>query len=360
VTNGATPHLPTATGFAARRAVVALRNRDIDPTPFLERFGLSEPDVNTDLIRVSAAAQARFLEFVAEKLQDPALGFHIGMEVNPRQVGLLFYVASAGKDLGEAIALFARYCRIVNEAVRVKLTPVGDELVTEVSLVGVPRFRAVQNSEFGITVMVKSLREITGRNIRPTRIIFAHIRNSDFPEFERFCGCPVEFGGPCDQIVFSNQSLTAPLITGDVHLLDTLRPICDEAAKQRETVAGSLRAAVENEAQKLLPHGHARRHLIAKKLAMSTRTLARRLAQENTTFEGVIDELRRSLALQYIKTPGISLSQMAWLLGYEGSTSFNHAFRRWTGAPPSAARGARQLPPPAWSVASTKSHAAGS
>ena len=80
---------------------------------------------------------------------------------------------------------------------------------------------------------------------------------------------------------------------------------------------------------------------------MSTRTLARRLASEGTTFEEVVDELRRSLALQYMKTPGISLSQVAWLLGYEGGTSFNHAFKRWTGRSPSAARVERLLPAPA-------------
>jgi len=82
------------------------------------------------------------------------------------------------------------------------------------------------------------------------------------------------------------------------------------------------------------------------------------LADEGTTFEEVVDELRQSLALQYIKTPSISLSQIAWLLGYEGGTSFNHAFRRWTGGPPSAARVERLLPAPAWSVASAKLHGA--
>ena len=86
-----------------------------------------------------------------------------------------------------------------------------------------------------------------------------HARNAYSRELERFCGCPIEFGGSPGEMVFSPQSLAAPLITEDVYLLDALRPICDEAAKQRETAAGSLRAAVENEAQKLLPHGQAHR-----------------------------------------------------------------------------------------------------
>jgi AraC-like DNA-binding protein len=339
VTNGGTARLlPTATGFAARRAVAALRSQNTDPAPLLRHVGLSEQDLNERHDRISAAAQARFLELSAEALHDSALGFHLAMEANPREVGLLFYVASAAKDLGEAIALFARYCRIVNEAIRVQLTRRSNDLVVELHLIGVPRFRAAQNAEFAIAVMVKGLREIAGRNVHATKITLVHVRHSDFPEFERFCGCPVEFGGSSDQLVFSNESLAVPLVTKDIHLLDALRPICDEAAKQRETSPGSLRALVENEAQKLLPHGRARRRDVAKKLAMSTRTLARRLAGEGTTFEEVVDELRQSLALQYIRSPSISLSQIAWLLGYEGSTSFNHAFRRWTGGPPSAAR----------------------
>jgi AraC-like DNA-binding protein len=70
------------------------------------------------------------------------------------------------------------------------------------------------------------------------------------------------------------------------------------------------------------------------------------LADENTTYEEVVDQLRRSLALQYVKEPNLSVSQIAWLLGYEGSSSFNHAFVRWTGRSPSATRNEKQLPAP--------------
>jgi AraC-like DNA-binding protein len=338
--------LPTTTGFPARRALAALRKHGIDPAPLLQRAGLSEQDLNDKDSRISSAAQARLLEFAAEALHDPALGFHLAAEVDPRELGLVFYIASAAKDLGEAIALLARYSRILNEAIRVQMTRRSSELVMEVHVIGVPRFQAAQNAELAIAVILKSLRVITGLNVHPARITLAHVRSSDFREFQRFCGCLVEFGGSTDELVFSNETLAVPLITEDLRLLDALRPICDEAAKQRETTPRSLRALVENEAQKLLPHGTAQRHIIARKLAMSTRTLARRLASQGTTFEEVVDELRRSLALQYMKTPGISLSQVAWLLGYEGATSFNHAFKRWTGRSPSAARVERLLPEP--------------
>jgi AraC-like DNA-binding protein len=339
--------VPSTTGFLARLAVAALQKRKIDPTPLLHRVGLSKEDLDDSENYISSAAQAKLLEFAAEALNDPALGFHLASGVDPRELGLVYYIASAAKDLGEAIGLLARYCRIVNEAIRVRMTRESGELVIDVHVLGVPRLLAAQYAELAIAFILKSLRLITGRNIRPRQITIIHLRKSGVREFERFCGCSVEFGGSSDQLFFSNESLASPLITEDLFLLDVLRPICDEAAKQREASVGSLRALVESEAQKLLPHGTAQRHIIARKLAMSTRTLARRLASEGTSFEEVVDELRRTLAFQYMKTPGISLSQVAWLLGYEGATSFNHAFKRWTGASPSAARIQILLPAPA-------------
>jgi AraC-like DNA-binding protein len=236
--------------------------------------------------------------------------------------------------------------------VRLNLTRSPQGLVVEVSFVGLPRHGLRQNAEFGISVLFKALREMARHRIRPTRAAFVHARNSALREFERFYGCPVEFGRAAsegvssDLLEFSNDALNIPLITADRKLIAALQPFCDMAAKERGTVRGTLRAAVENEVEKLLPHGKAKTRTVAKALALSARTLLRRLADEGTTYAEVVDELRRSLALQYLKEPGMSLSQIAWALGYEGSTSFNHAFRRWTGRSPSEVRSEKRLPAP--------------
>jgi AraC-like DNA-binding protein len=162
--------------------------------------------------------------------------------------------------------------------------------------------------------------------------------------FERFFLCPIEFAASSDLVEFPGDVLAAPLVTSDAKLVEALRPFCDLAAEARRTANGSLRSAVENEVQKRLPHGKAQASLVAKALALSERTLSRHLAKEGATYAQVVDELRRSLVLQYLKDPALTLSQIAWLLGYEGSASFNHAFRRWTGSSPSEARSAIHLP----------------
>ena len=112
---------------------------------------------------------------------------------------------------------------------------------------------------------------------------------------------------------FSNDTLAVPLVTADPKLIEALQPFCDKAASERSTPKGTLRAAVEKEAERLLPHGKANVETAAKALGLGGRTLSRRLADEGATFGEVVDQLRRSLALQYLKEPGFSLCQIAWL-----------------------------------------------
>jgi AraC-like DNA-binding protein len=320
-----------------------LRQRGLDPGPLLRRAGLSERDLDRPKQRLSAVSQADFLEYAAAELSDPAFGLHLAEQSNPREVGLLFYATSAAQNVAGTLSLLMHYCRIVNESVRLRLVQQPDRTIVEVGFFGVSRHRMRQNAEFQFAIVVKSIREMVGSNICPVRVVFAHGRATDVREFERFYGCPVEFAAAADRIEFSSETLALPLVTEDPHLLDTLRPFCDEAARARNTAQGTMRAKVENEIQRLLPRGRARADNVARALAVSTRTLARRLADEGTNFAEVVDGVRRSLAAQYLQESAFTLSQIGWLLGYEGATSFHHAFKRWTGRAPSFARSEPRL-----------------
>ena len=225
---------------------------------------------------------------------------------------------------------------------RLKLKPSSEGTIVEIKFVDVPRQFAWQDTEFTIAATIKSLRKMAGNEFRPSRVAFTLARNSQLPEFERFFGCPVEFSSSADQFSLSNETLMIPLVTEDRHLLDTLRPICEEAAKERNTAHGTLRSLVENEVHKLLHHGKANKQRVARALGLREQILSQRLAEENTSFNQVVDRLRHSLALQYVKQPSLSAAQIAWLLGYEGPTSFNNAFARWTGRSASEARSEKQ------------------
>jgi len=162
--------LPTVTGFAVKCAIAALRRRGLDPGPFLRRAGLKESDLDASRRRLSATAQADFLEYAALALNDPVFGLHLAEQSNPREVGLLFYAMSAADNVSDALKLLMHYCRIVNESVRLKLVRRTDGLIVEPGFFGVSRHRMRQNAEFQFAIVVKSIREMAGRNVCPVRV----------------------------------------------------------------------------------------------------------------------------------------------------------------------------------------------
>ncbi len=99
---------------------------------------------------------------------------------------------------------------------------------------------------------------------------------------------------------------------------------------------------MENAITTLLPNGQARIENVAHRLGVSPRTLRRKLAAEGVTFAGVLDDLRYALARHYLAEQDVSISRIAWLLGY--SEVISHAFRRRTGRTPRADRSRRQRP----------------
>ena len=81
-------------------------------------------------------------------MDDSAFGLHLAGQIDPRDVGIFFYVSSAARDVGEALALYSRYCRIVNEAIRQKLTPTPGGIAAEIEFAGLPRYATRHNIEF--------------------------------------------------------------------------------------------------------------------------------------------------------------------------------------------------------------------
>lgn len=95
---------------------------------------------------------------------------------------------------------------------------------------------------------------------------------------------------------------------------------------------------VENAVTPLLPHGKARLDTVARELGMSSRTLARRLTAEGLSFGEILTQLRSDLAMLYLREQNLSISQVAWLVGYQDVGAFSHRCKRWTGMNPKMMR----------------------
>ena len=157
------------------------------------------------------------------------------------------------------------------------------------------------------------------------------------PSSAGYFGDDVAFGAAADEILFPRSAGRTRILGADPYLNRLLLSYCEEALARR-TPRGSFRHEVINALAPLLPHGDATAGVVARRLAVSQRTLARRLAHEGVTFSDLLDQLRSDLAARYLADDALPISQIAWLLGFREPSGFSHAFKRWTGTTPRAAR----------------------
>jgi AraC-like DNA-binding protein len=334
--------IPTAAGGVTRLAYAHARAAGIEIGALLTKAGLTEPQVLDHRARINVEDQIDFLDRVAKAVDDPFLGFHLAHAADLRELGFLYYVAASSETLGEALRRGARYTNVVNEGLSLSYVA-GRDVRMEFDYVGVPRHLDRHQIEFSMTALVRLCRQLTGRTLVPRHVGFTHHRDDDPSELSAFFGGDVQFGARADRLTFDAAVRSLHVLSADPYLNELLIANGEEALARRAAQRGSFRSQVENAMVPRLPHGTARAGEIAGALGVSQRTLARRLAAEGATFSDLLEALRGDLARKYLAEDSLTISQVAWLLGYQEVSAFTHAFKRWTGMPP---REARALAPP--------------
>jgi len=324
-------------GIATRLAAQQLEHTRIPLERMLRRAGLSLAQIRKRHSRVSVAGQIAFLEEASDALGDPFLGFHLARDFDLRQIGLLYYVAASSDTLGDALRRMQRYCSVVSTGLVIKYSA-EIRLSIRLEYSGIPRHSDRQQMEFLVTSIVRICRVLTDRHVTPLVVHFTHFRSGNSGEFKRFLGAEIAFGAESDEIIFDKGLRHLKVLHADQFLNQILAHYCAEEISHRLRVASSFRASVENAILPLLPHGGVRLELIAQKLGVSKITLTRRLSDEGVRFSRTIDELRQTLATQYLQDRSLTISQIAWLLGYQQTSAFTHACERWTGMTPREAR----------------------
>ena len=328
--------VPSAEGGMTRLAFACALEKKFDVDALLRKAGLSQTQIEDSHARISVRSQILFLDLVAKALDDDLLGFHLSQNFDLRMIGFLYYVMASSETLGEALGRVARYSSIVNEGFRVTVRE-GREIDVVLETVGISRRLNRHQIEFSFATFIRACREITKLRLTPNHVRFVH-RRSLPAGMSSFFGCEVEFGAEIDPVTFSRSILGTTVASADPYLNKLLINQYEDVLSHRKLNRNAFALTVENAIVPLLPHGKANARDVARKLGMTQRTLARHLASEGLTFVGMLKELRMDLAKRDLADRDLSISQIAWLLGYKDVSSFTHAFRRWTGDSPSASR----------------------
>ncbi len=326
---GGLTSLPSATGGIARLACHQLRKGGKNPKPVILEAGLTLAEVEDRTCRLKAEAQVKILDLAAAELNDDHLGFHLARDYDLGEIGLVYYVMASSERLLDALRNAERYCAVNNEGVRLSVSANRSAVALGLEYLNVDRGGDRHHMEFWVMTLVRVVRAITGGRLDPKLIRLRH-RGPQMPADVRAqLRCEIKYAADRDEISFAAEHGTLPVVGADAYLNKLLVDYANEALGRR-VLRNSVRSEVEGQIAQLLPNGKANVAEVARRLGMSRRTLARALADEETSFTLVLRDLRQALAERYLREKHLPVSEIAWLLGYREVSSFSHAFVGWT------------------------------
>jgi AraC-like DNA-binding protein len=329
--------LASTAGLMTRIAYEHARKAGLPAKALARRVGLTQSTIQDWRARIATRDQVAFLDSVAIAVDDDSLGFHLAQDVDFRAAGLFFYVLASSGALIEVFKRGARYTSLVNESVTQTCI---DRRVVGLELQGASaRHPASRHeAEFWLTAVLRLARELTNKRLAPQRVCFAHERGRCGAELSKYFVCDVEYGASCNSLLFSRGDRDLKIRNADPYLNRVLIDFCEKALRQQRKRRPPFEAVVEDAIATLLPHGDANMSVVARRLNISERTLARKLAKAGVGFSALRTRLRQELAQRYLKEPELSISEIAWLLGFRDVGAFSHAFKRWTGRAPRQVR----------------------
>ena len=251
---------------------------------------------------------------------------------HPTSWHALGYAWLASASLRDAFERAARYSRLVSDALVFELKPSdgGAWFVAQTRVPLPAPQRAAQDAT--IATLVHMCRLSCGEQFRPRRVRFAYEKVDGFGVLSKLLRAPIEYGCDCCGIEVAAEDLDADLPTANVELARANERVIMQYLARFDTKSVGLK--VRTKLLEQLPSGHACETSVASALNMTERTLQRRLRDEGTSYNELLDELRRELAARYVAEAGLSFSEITYLLGFSEPSNFTRAFRRWTGTSP--------------------------
>lgn len=314
-----------------------LARQGVDSTELLERVQLSPQILAQRDQRIAASTYLELLGHGVRLTGDEQLGLHLGEAVRPGYYGVLGYLIMSCATLADALHRQARYAALVGNLGQVDLAdePPRPGLEPQVAHSWQPLLpqQKRQLSEETLAGWVTFGHWISGLDIPPTEVRFQHSAPADTSEYQRIFRCPVLFDQVDNALVFPKRLLATPLGQADAQVRLMLDAYADRLLGEIQR-GNSVLDRARLELSRQLPEVGADLQQIAARLALSPRTLQRRLREAGLSFNQLVDETRQQLVLHYLRDPALELAEIAFLVGFSEPGSLARAFRRWTGQSP--------------------------
>jgi AraC-like DNA-binding protein len=323
----------------------AARQRGIDADALARTVGISVDELRNPDGRVQIRqVQALWREIVAAT-GDSSIALKLGEMINPVAIGVLAYVMMHSPTLGKAFEKLCQYQDIVCEGVSTRGEVVrsersGDQFVLSLHIISPDIIYPEYTLNSELSIYQSAIRALTGQHVTATEIRFAYPRPLNTSEHERVFGpAHLTFDADVTAFILDASWLDTPVLNANPALSAMFEQHAMGLLNQLKTP--SLSSRVKAEIVLLMKGEEPTLATVADRLAMGIRTLQLHLKEEGTSYQQLLDEIRKDLAIQHLREQNLSTTDIAYLLGFAEPSVFFRSFKKWMGVTPGAYRLAR-------------------
>jgi AraC-like DNA-binding protein len=329
-------HEPAFHPTYARLLCMLLRQRGVPSQCLLDSVGLTWSEL-VNVGQDTSFAQMRSLVLAAMRIAaQPALGMELGAQIPASAHGAVGYAALASKDIAQAVDIVTRYGSLRGRAIELRLIRRGQQCALQVrerfdfADVRIPILEAV------LMLLVTLFEALLGHALEQMEFRLPYPAPSWADRYANRLNGKVVFDAAHLEILMSERLLGEPCLTSDAVVHASAVRDCEEALA-RMTAEVDVPAQVR--LRLLRPEdGYPTCEEMAAQLHMSARTLIRHLRRHGTSYQALLDEVRKERAHWYLRHTGHPVELIAERLGYLDTSNFSRTFRRWYGTSPKAYR----------------------
>jgi len=300
--------------------------------PHLVAVGLDATIFTNPGLEISTEKYVALIERVAE-FDDPSIGLTMGKRLEATDLGILGHAILAAADVGQMLQTLSTYIYVFSQDNSIRLDVSDQYAVVSYQCLASNVTQIQRDIEFAASGIAKMINVISGRRVVPKYVEFEYPKPDYSGKYFSAFRCESNFQRRGNRLHYDRRILDLPIPTSDPRLYEALEFYLkhqlrlrgqddDLIRKLRHLVMATLHTGIPE-----LPS-------ISSQLGVSERTLQRRLRDKNIVFSDLVDNIRKSIALEYVRGTTYRLTDVAQMLGYTDPSSFTRAFKRWTDSSP--------------------------
>ncbi len=309
-----------------------LNSLQVDIDAFLCSIGVNPDFVKVPDTRLPIETYLHIQDQAAEYVHDPYFGLHMGEYAEPGSWSIVGYLMMNCKTLGEAFEKSGRYQRIIGNLIEAR-AELGIKKVKAVFFTP-PHAPKMSRHCFEATFSssVRMMRSLTGRPLNPIQVTFIYPKPESMAEYERVFRCPVLFEQKENSMTVDWSIGNIPVLMANPMLLEYFEKYAQDFLAELDRPKEHTRAVTKI----ILAHLDDEKlsiEKVAKEMAVSVRTLQKRLEEEGVVFSELLKDIREKLAKKYLRE-NYTVEQITYLLGFSEPSVFRKAFKKWSGVTP--------------------------